>query len=108
MRCLIITAVMALASSVQAHDVGCGGKPVPAEIRAQCCGKADARNLSESDVHHEDDHWIVTGLGQPIPDARAEPSPDGCYWIFTPLPLGSAEAMSTGMSIYCFFVPYEL
>jgi hypothetical protein len=50
----------------------------------------------------------VTGLGQPIPDARAEPSPDGCYWIFTPLPLGSAEAMSTGMSIYCFFVPYEL
>ena len=106
MNCAQIVFAAWMASSCAptlAHQIGCDGKPPPREIRAACCGKADAHQLDPSQVHEMDDgSWVIN-----IPEGdiklvgkKAEPSPDGCYWVFY-----NKDIQFQYRTIYCFLVP---
>ena len=109
-RLAFALAAALIASPAIAHQVGCDGKPVPDNIRASCCGKADARQIDPSNVHQDAVgtwHILVGTTELLVADAKAEPSPDQCYWLFWPSSV-SAEQMNANVSIYCFFVPMDL
>ena len=101
--------VLALASlwsmPAVAHNLGCDGKAVPATIRSSCCGVADVHWLSPDDISQDEagDWHVNLGWRQiVIANKKAEPSPDGCYWIFYPQ---GAQASGNEPMIYCFLIP---
>jgi len=104
LRPVIALAACLIAGAASAHNVGCDGRPVPAHIKAACCGVADAHRVDANNVSRDGSgNWIVANDGRTftIPDERVEPSPDGCIWLFyspsSPLP-----------AVYCFLMPMDL
>ncbi len=65
-----------------AHDFWSNGEPVPAWVKAECCGPRDVHHLRPSAVHIAVDGYHVDGLRSVIPFSRTLPSPDGQYWGF--------------------------
>ena len=85
----------------EAHEVWANGEPVPAWIKASCCGPADAHHLRPDQVHRvSDDYYRVDGYRYRIPAKDALPSQDGDYWIFYRDGAGGYQSI-----VYCFFVP---
>lgn len=99
MRTLTLAAALLTASPALAHDYWSNGEPVPAGVKASCCGPADVHRLKPSAVHIQADGYHIDGLSTVIPISRAQPSPDGSYWAFFP------NASGPDAPIYCFFAP---
>ena len=101
MRIAIAAFVCALAASAQAHDFGCDGKPVPENIKAACCGKADYHRLGFDQIEEDDQGYVihVNGYTAHVPRNQALPSPDGCPAIF----YNDANAAMGFLTVYCFF-----
>lgn len=97
MRRLAILALLA-ASPASAHDFWSNGEPVPAWIKAQCCGPEDVHHLRAGAVHVQADGYHIESPNA-VPVARALPSADGEYWGFW-IPSTEPEPV-----IFCFFAP---
>lgn len=95
--------------SALAHDYWSNGKPVPAWVKASCCGQADAHHLRPDQVHQTDDgaFYIVDGYEKKIPADQALPSQDGDYWIFYRDNTSTDGKYHSQSGVYCFFVPME-
>ena len=95
-----ILAIMAPATSI-AHDVWANGGPVPAWVKATCCGPEDVHHLLPSQIHVTADGYMIDGyLNGPVPFNRALPSQDGDNWAFW-----AVRPDGTQTDIYCLFVP---
>lgn len=91
-------------SFAHAHDAWANGDPIPAWVKASCCGPADAHHLRPDQVHDEGEFYRVDGYNRPIPRKEAQPSLDGDYWIFY-----KENTLSGGQSgVYCFFLPMNI
>ena len=92
-----------------AHDQWTNGAPIPAWVKASCCGPADAHHLTSDQVHRYAGYYRVDGYHRPIPIALALPSQDGDYWIFYRDKDGAPGVNGGGSDgqsgVYCFFVP---
>jgi hypothetical protein len=97
------TAILVLLLPVPAlaHDFWSNGGPVPAWVKAECCGPGDAHRLRAGAVHILPDGYHIDGLKTIVPIEKALPSMDGQYWGFWN-PLGEPEPM-----IFCFFAPID-
>ena len=83
-----------------AHDQWADGGPVPAWVKEQCCGLADAHHLTPEQVHVTSDGFRIDGYTRAIREDRLLPSPDGSWWVFyRTYDDGSQSA------VYCFFGP---
>lgn len=85
MRSLIYALAILAPTCVFAHDIGCDGKPVPANIKSSCCGAADAHLINDSNLQPDiNGSYIVTidGIRRLATADHVLPSPDGCYWVF--------------------------
>jgi hypothetical protein len=100
-----LVAAITLAASVApaaAHDRWANGEPVPAWVKAACCGPDDVHHLRPDQVHQVGSEYRVDGYPDPIPIGKAQPSPDGDYWIFYKhFPAGDYS------QVYCFFTPFS-
>lgn len=88
-----------------AHDEWADGSPVPAWVKAACCGPEDVHHLRPEQVHLTSKGWQVEGYPDLIPIGKELPSPDGGYWIFY-----KRTETSTGpyfSSVFCFFTPFS-
>ena len=88
-----------LAAPAQAHDFWTNGDPVPAWVKAACCGPSDVHHLRASAVHIKSDGYHIDGIETVVPINDALPSPDGTYWGFWN-PNGEPNP-----TIFCFFAP---
>ena len=95
----ITGAVAGIPASASAHDFWANGEPVPAWVKAMCCGPEDAHHLRAGAVHIEADGYHIDGLNTVVPIARALPSPDGSYWGFW------SPQLEPDVVIFCFFAP---
>ena len=93
------TSVAGIPVSASAHDFWANGEPVPAWVKAMCCGPEDAHHLRAGAVHIEADGYHIDGLNTVVPIARALPSPDGSYWGFW------SPQLEPDVVIFCFFAP---
>ena len=55
---------------------GADGSPVPAWVKAECCGPQDVHHLRAGQVHIEADGYHIDGIKTVVPMGRAIPSPD--------------------------------
>ena len=84
----------------QAHDQWQDGSPVPAWVKAVCCGPDDIHHFTSDQIHVRGRVYEVPGYGD-YETANATPSPDGDFWAFFKLfPDGTHSTM------YCFFAPF--
>jgi hypothetical protein len=84
-----------------AHDRWANNDPVPDWVKASCCGKTEAHEVSSEDVHHNANEGYYTfdnGYQGKVNDKQAIPSEDGHYWIFYSCPYENC-------AVRCFFVP---
>ncbi len=88
-----------VAGPALAHDYWADGEPVPAWVKASCCGPQDVHHLRAGAVHIMADGYHIDGLTTVIPIARALPSPDGSYWGFW------NAGNEPNPVIFCFFAP---
>ena len=71
-----------LAQRATAHDVWADGDPVPAWVKAQCCGISDAHHLRAEQVHVTAEGYRLDGYRAIVGESRLLPSPDGTWWVF--------------------------
>jgi len=83
-----------------AHDVWSNGDPVPAWVKAQCCGPSDAHHLTAEQVHVTGEGYRLDGYSRLVREDRLLPSPDGSWWVFY-----RNFADGTQSTVYCFFGP---
>lgn len=100
---LIFIAMVSVGVPVaRAHDLWADGSPVPAWVKAACCGPNDVHHLVPSQVHALRDGWHVDGYNSAVPYGTELPSEDGDYWGFwADYPHGGQSRM------YCFFTPSQ-
>jgi hypothetical protein len=101
MRAFAVIACLLLAPSAQAHDQWANGDPIPAWVKAECCGPADAHQLSPDDVSLQDDGWHFRQVDTVVPRGKELLSQDGAIWAFW------NPALGRDAPIYCFFAPME-
>ena len=65
-----------------AHTQWADGSSIPDEIKKACCGEAEAHMLRDEDVWVEGGEYHVRGYRYTYPVSKAQPSPDGRFWIF--------------------------
>lgn len=70
------------AAEVRAHEQWADGGQVPAWVKQQCCGSAEAHQLRPDQVHITPSGYKVDGYRELIPEKRLLPSPDGSWWVF--------------------------
>ncbi len=95
-----LTAVAGLSRPVPAHERWASGDPVPAWVKAQCCGPADAHRLTAGQVHLTPEGYRVDGYSRAIKQDRLLPSPDGSWWVFYRDYDDGSQS-----TVYCFFGP---
>ena len=83
----MLAAALACASPAQAHERWANGDPIPAWVKAECCGPADAHHLTSDQVHEVDggfqvDGYDDKGVPRTIPAGKLLPSQDGDWWVF--------------------------
>lgn len=104
MRAMFAAALALALSPAAAHDAWSDGAPVPAWVKASCCGPEDVHHLTADQVHEiAGKGWRVDGYPEVLPYGKELPSEDGDYWIFYRTN-GSGEAVSFS-PVYCFFAP---
>ena len=86
--------------SAAAHDQWADGGPVPAWVKAQCCGASDAHHLTPDQVHVTPDGYKLDGYTRVIREDRLLPSPDGSWWVFYRTYDDGSQS-----TVYCFFGP---
>jgi hypothetical protein len=97
----VLGSTLTLTSAAGAHDFWNDGTPVPAWVKAACCGPEDVHHLRPDQVHRiSSEYYMVDGYNYRIPASAALPSQDGDYWIFYRNLSDAAQS-----SVYCFFVP---
>lgn len=96
---LAAVCLLARCAPAAAHDAWANGEPVPAWVKAYCCGPQDVHHLDARAVHIMADGYHIDGLDTVVPAERALPSPDGTYWAFW------SPAAEPSPTIYCFFAP---
>ena len=99
MKIAIALALALSAMPARAHDFWSNGEPVPAYVKANCCGPADAHHIKPAAVHIMADGYHIDGLDIVIPANRVLPSPDQEYWGFW-----NANAEPKPV-VFCFFAP---
>ena len=101
-KILFAIAAIVISSLAHAHDRWANGEPVPAWVKAACCGPDDVHHLTPDQVHEMSDGWHVDGYPGVIPIGTEQPSPDGEYWIFY-------QTFQDGevSKVFCFFVPFH-
>jgi hypothetical protein len=98
MRSLFLAGALVVTPAA-AHDFWSNGDPVPAWVKAECCGPRDVHHLSARAVHIMPDGYHIDGLRTIVPVSRALPSPDGSYWAFW------NSVSEPDPVIFCFFAP---
>ena len=83
-----------------AHDRWADGGPVPAWVKAQCCGVSDAHHLTPDQVHVTPGGYKLDGYARVISEDRLLPSPDGSWWVFYRTYDDGSQS-----TVYCFFGP---
>ena len=106
-RLAVLAASLCLATGAAAHEAECNNRPVPAQIKASCCGKADHHFVPEAAISHESGVWVVTvdRWTFRIPDDHAQPADDGCYHIFFSDTITDGAGMPR---VWCWQVPMDL
>ena len=94
--------VAIFASEADAHDYWASGEAVPAWVKSECCGVADAHHLRPDQVHVTPSGYKVDGYREIIPEKRLLPSPDGDWWVF----YRNSNDGNQG-PVYCFFGPVQ-
>ena len=104
----VVTTIIALSIGLlyfrpaAAHDQWADGGPVPAWVKAQCCGPSDAHHLTPEQVHVTPDGYRLDGYARVIREDRLMPSPDGSWWVFY-----RTYDDGTQSTVYCFFGPEQ-
>jgi hypothetical protein len=62
-----------------AHEKWANGDPVPAWVKGECCGQAEAHQLAFDQVHITARGYRIDGFPNPIPFSEARTSQDGQY-----------------------------
>ncbi len=111
---ITIGVLLAAPLAASAHQLGCDGKPVPEDVKASCCGKADGHQVPAGDLHEDDNgvwHIIIGGVDYPIVyrgtrnGILALDSRDGCSYVwYQSYGLGS----SLQITFYCLMLPLDL
>ena len=106
---LISTLVLLMVpSTATAHGLECGSRPVPANIKAACCGKADHHFVDAGAIERgAAGEWIVhlPPWTFRIADPSAQPSDDGCWHIF----FSESVTDEAGVPrVWCFQIPMDL
>lgn len=96
----VLALLLLWTTPVLAHDTWSDGTPVPDWVRKACCGPQDVHHLRADQVHAESAGYRIDGYAGVVPYDRAEPSPDGTYWIFY---RQFKDGQQSG--VYCFFAP---
>ncbi len=84
----------------EAHDQWGDGRPVPAWVKAQCCGPEDAHHLTDDQVHVTAGGYRLDGYSRVIGEDKLLPSPDGSWWVFYRNYDDGSQS-----TVYCFFGP---
>ncbi len=89
MICRLAWAAVALvfSTSAFAHNFGCDGKPPPEEVKANCCGKADAHRVgpgTDYPITLIPGGYQITVRGHKHgwKDEETMESRDGCSWAW--------------------------
>jgi len=91
------------------HDLGCDGKPVPADVKASCCGQADAHQINAADVREDSNGDFVVTIGSRshvFKQTETLPSSDGCYLVWYSLEW--REKRATPGDWYCLRIPFGM
>lgn len=99
MRAIVLLFMLyAFEHPAHAHDAWESGAPVPAWVKASCCGPEDVHHLQPEQVHAKADGYHIDGISTVVPYDKALPSQDGDYWAF----------YRPGVKdpwVFCFFAP---
>jgi len=111
----IAAIALPICGAAAAHDLGCDGRPPPADIKEACCGAGDAHALAPGQwsidkagrYHIQIGNFDVTAdvNGQPL---KPSPSPDGCAWGFWRRQAANGYWEPNGegdVRVYCFLLP---
>jgi hypothetical protein len=94
----IILLALASLSPARAHDAWWNGKEVDPATKRMCCGDNDVKHLTREQVKAVPGGYLLQDTGEIIPEARAQPSPDGEYWVFR---------WGSPIQTQCFFAPVQ-
>ena len=103
------------AESASAHEKGCGGSPVPARIKLDCCGEAEEHRPKPEQIRRgANDEYIVIFEDYTfvIPVDKALPSNDPGSHIFFPNmwvndDRGNQVRDPRTPNVYCFLTPLD-
>lgn len=99
---ILIAAACLWGAPAFGHDKWASGEPVPAWVKAACCGPNDAHHLQLGQVHREKGGYRVDGYPEIIPYDTVLPSQDGEIWGFW------TDWSDTQKSrVFCFFMPVD-
>lgn len=93
-------AALGLPRASYGHERWANGDPLPAWVKSQCCGPADAHRLEPEQVHEVSGGFMIDGYPDMIPYGKLLPSQDGDWWVFY-----RELAPGSFSSVYCFFGP---
>ncbi|HMN73099.1 MAG TPA: hypothetical protein PKA55_14640 [Rhodoblastus sp.] len=68
-------------SHARAHDFWIDGSKVDPVTKSFCCGAGDCRAMPKEMVKVERGGYRLLDTNELIPFLRAQPSPDGEYWV---------------------------
>lgn len=97
---IVVFAALWTGDRASAHDTWANGDPIPAWVKAACCGPSDAHRLEPSQAHREGTSWVVDGLpGVRWSEEKVFESQDGYVWAFY-------KTYDGGLTYtFCLFVP---
>ena len=90
--------LLALAGPAAAHDKWWNGKEVDPATKRYCCGDNDINHLTREQVKLVPGGYQLGDTGEVVPETRAQPSPDGEYWVFR---------WGSPVQTQCFFAPVQ-
>src|ERR1700751_930451 len=102
-RLALIVTLALCARTASAHEQWANGTPVPAWVKAACCGPTDVHHLKPEQVHEMPDGYHVEGYPHVIPYGKATPSQDAEFWAFYQTNVNGPYVSYS--PIYCFFAP---
>lgn len=80
----------------RAHDAWWNGREVDPITKKACCGDNDAKHLDRNEITIVKDGYRLADTGEVVPFAKAQPSPDGEFWVFR---------WGSPVETQCFFAP---
>lgn len=101
LKCTLMASCVALNGSIVlhsalAHDVWSNNSLVDPKTKLLCCSGAEAEHLDKDKVKIVSGGYKLVDTGEIVPESRAQPSPDGEYWVF-----------HYHGNLQCFFAPLQ-